>query len=156
MRCHNLLITITLLDFLQEILQAQTELCALRQPHWQALTHEVREHEEFHFLANFAVVTALGLLYHLQIFIEHLLLGEGDAVHTSHHRTLFVTTPICRTYRCYLDGLDRRSAHQVRATAKVGIITLCVSCDMTIFEFFNQLVFVGLATVGKELQCVGL
>ena len=60
MRRDNLLITITFLDFLQEVLQAQTECCSLRQPDRQTFAHHVAEHKEFEVLTDLTVVALLG------------------------------------------------------------------------------------------------
>ena len=72
----NLLITEALLYLAEHILQAQTQVGTLGEPHGKSLAHTVGEEEELHLLTNLAVVAFLGLFKHNEILIEHLLLGE--------------------------------------------------------------------------------
>ena len=153
---HHLLIAELLLNLLEEVFQAETEGCTLGHPHGKSLTYEVGEHEEFHFLTNLAVVATLGFFKELEVFIKHLFLGERDAVNACHLGALFVATPVGRTYAHHLECLDGSGSHQVRTTAKVGVSTLCVGRNLTVFEFFNEFVLVSLTTVGKELNSVSL
>jgi len=44
----------------------------------------------------------------------------------------------------------------VRAAAEVRVVSLCVSGDVSVFQFGNQLVLVSLSAVAEELQGVGL
>ena len=156
MRSDHFLIAIALLDFAKEILQADTECSSLRKPHWETLTHTVGEEEEFHFLTNLAVVALLCLFQFEQILVEHLLLREADAIHTSHHWALLVATPISSGNRKHFHSLDRSGVHEVRTTAKVGVVALGVCRDMSIFEFFNEFILVALTSVAKELQSICL
>ena len=155
-RSDYLLIAITLLYLLEEVFKAETEGGSLGKPHGKSLTHTLREHEETHFLTNLTVVALLSFFKHLQILFKHLLLGEGDGIKASHLGTLLIATPVGRTYRKHLAGLDGGCIQHVRATAKVCERSLGVGGDVTIFQIFNQLVLICLATVTKELQGIGL
>ena len=154
MRSHYLLIAIAFLYLFQEVFQTQAQSRTLWQPHRKSFTYKIREHEEFHFLTNLAVVTTLSFFKHLKILVQHLLLGEADTIDACHHRTLFITTPISRTYSRHLNSLNRSCAQQVRTTAKVCIVTLRIGSDMSVFQFFNQLILISLTTFSKELNSI--
>ena len=156
MRRHHLLVAKALLDFLEEIFKAQTQSRTLRQPKRKTLSYEFGEHEEFHLLANLAMVATLGFFKKLEILIKHLLLREGDTVDTRHLRTLFIATPVGGTYSHHLDSLDGSGRHQVRATAKVRILTLGIGGDMAVLKFFNQLILIRLSVLSEELKRVSL
>ena len=155
-RRHHLLVAVALLDFLQEVFEAQTECGAFRQPHGQALAYEFGEHEEFHFLANLAVVAALGFFEELEVFVEELLFRETDTVNAGHLRAFLVATPIGRANGHYLHGLNGCGVHQVRAAAEVGVCALRVRGDMSVFELCNKFVFIGLPVVAEEFERVVL
>ena len=123
-RCDYLLIVVRTKETTQEVLQAQAQLCSLWQPDRKTLTDTVREHKEFHLLTNLSVVALLSLLKHFEIFIEHLLLREGDTVDTCHLLTLSIATPESSSNAGYLDSLDSTRRNEVRTTTKVGEITL--------------------------------
>ena len=103
------------------------------------------------------MVALLGLFEHDEVFVEHLLLRERDAVDARHLLALGVSAPECAGHARYLDGLDESGGHQVRTTAKVGEVALRVGGDGAVFQVLcNVLALVGL-TVGLELlQRVGL
>ena len=123
-RCDYLLIVVRTEETTQEVLQTQAQLCTLRQPDRKTLTNTVREHKEFHLLTNLSVVALLSLLKHFEIFIEHLLLREGDTIDTCHLLTLSIATPESSSNAGYLDCLDSTRRNEVRTTTKVGEITL--------------------------------
>ncbi len=148
---HNLLIAITLLNFLQKVLQAQAQCCTLWQPHWQAFTYKVREHEEFHFLAYLAVVALLGFLQHGEILVEHLLLREGHAIDTCHLLTLCVTAPERASYARDLYSLYGAGRQQVRTLAKVGEIALCICGDGTILQVLGDMLHLILLSHSLKL-----
>ena len=153
---HHLLVAKALLDFLEEIFEAQTQRRTLRQPKRKTLTYEFGEHEEFHLLTNLAMVATLGFFQELEILIKHLLLGEGDTIDTCHLRTLLIATPVGGTNSHHLDCLDRSGRHEVRAAAKVRVLSLSIGGNMTIFKFLNQLILVSLSVLSEELKRVSL
>ena len=120
MRRNNFLISKALLNFAQVVLQTQTKLRSLGQPDGQTLAHLVGEHEEFHLLSDLAVVALLCLFEHDEVFVEHLLFGERDAVEALHLLAGSVATPEGSCHGGQLDGLDLARVHQVRTTAEVG------------------------------------
>ena len=156
MRSDDLLIAITALNLGEHVLQAVAQSGTFGQPQRQTLTHIVREGEELHLLANLAVVAFLGFLEHHQIVVEHLLLGEGDAIHAHQLRTLLVATPVSSGKRQYLDGLDGFGGGDVRATAQVGEIALLIGGDVAVFQFADKFALQRLSAVAKEFECVGL
>ena len=155
-RSDDLLIVVRLEHATKQLLQAQTQLCALRQPDGQTLADAVGEHEEFHFLADLAVVTLLGLFKHDEILVEHLLLGEGDAVDTCHLLALGIAAPESTCYAGDLDSFDGTRAHQVRTTAEVCEVALGVCSDGTVSEILlNVLHLIFLSVSLKLLDGVG-
>ena len=94
MRGNHLLIAVFLLNFAEELLQTVAQGGSLWKPQGQTGTHVLREREELHLLAELAVVALLGLLEENEIFVEHLLLGEGDAVDSDELVALLVAAPV--------------------------------------------------------------
>ena len=153
-RSNNLLIIVTCLNTAQEFLQTQTQCSTFRQPHRQAFTYCIREHEQIHFLTDFAMVTFLGFFQNNQIFIQHLFLRESNTVDTRHHLAVFMSTPVSTGYRHQFDSLNRRSSHQVRATAQIRKSTLRISSNVTIFQFRDQFTFISFSTITEFCQCI--
>ena len=103
------------------------------------------------------MVALLGFFEHDEILVEHLLLGECDAIQALHLFACSITAPESTGYRGQLDGFDLAGVHKVRTAAKVGKCSLCVCRDGAVLQvLFNMLALVGLAVGGKLLQCVGL
>src|SRR5574344_353361 len=152
----DFLITIALLNLAEEILQAKSKGSTFRQPHGKTFADALREHEEFHFLANLSVVTLLGFFKSHEIFVKHLFLWKRNAVDTGHHRTLLVSTPVgCRQGEKF-ESLDGGSGCEVRPFAEVDVVALGVGRDITVFKFGNQFVLVSLTLGSKELHYVCL
>ena len=155
-RSDYLQIAVTLLNLAQELLEAVAQGSALWQPQWQTGAHVLRESKEFHLLANLAVVALLGFFKQLQILVEHRFFRESDGIDAQHLLALFVAAPVSAGKRQYLDGLDRSSVRQVRATAQVGECALCVGGDVSVLKLADKFALIGLATVAEHLQRVGL
>ena len=151
MRSDNLLIAVVLLYLAQHVLQTQTQVGTLRQPYRQTLAHTVAEHEEFHLLANLAVVALLSLLQHHEILVQHLLLRERDTVDTSHLLAVSVAAPESTRHARYLDGLDSTCRCEVRTAAEVGKRALRVCRDGTVLKVLVDVLALILLTVGLEL-----
>ena len=94
MRRHHLLVTVTLLNFFQEIFQTQAQGRTFRQPHRQSFPNTFGEHEKFHFLSYLTMVALLGFFQQRQILVQHLLFRERNGIYASHLRTLLVSAPI--------------------------------------------------------------
>ena len=152
----HLLVAVALLNLLKEILQAQTQRRALREPDRQALAHHIAEHEELHLLADLAVVALLGFFQQLEIFLQHLLLGERDGVDSRHLRTLLVAAPVSGRGAEHLEGLDGRGGHEVRTATQIRESALGVGRDVTVFQVGNELVLIRLPLVAEELQRIAL
>ena len=155
MGSDNLLIAETLLNGAQHLLQTQTEVGALWQPYRQTLTHTLREHEEFHLLAYLAMVTFLSLLKHDEVFVEHLLLREGDAIETLQLCLAGIATPEGACDRGELDSLDDTCRNDMRSFTKVGEVALGVGGDRTILEVLVDVLHLILLSLCLEL-CYGI
>ena len=153
-RTHYFLIVVTSLDTAQEILQTDAQCSTFRQPHGKSLTYHIRKHEQIHFFTYLAMVAFFGFFQHCQIFIQHLFLWESNTINTRHLFAVFLPSPISTGYRKQLNSFDRCSRHQVRTTAKVSKRTLCISSNVTIFQFGNQFTFICLTSFSKFLQSV--
>ena len=84
----------------------------------------VAHHEQLHFLADLAVVAAGGLLHQLQVRVQLLLGGEGDAVDAGEHLVVLVALPVRAGLLGDLEGLQRLGVGQVRADAHVHVVAL--------------------------------
>ena len=80
----HLIVSEVFLNLAKHFLQTDAEVCTLWKPYRKSLSYPLREHEEFHLLSNFAMVAFLCLLKHKEVFVEHLLLRERDAIETLH------------------------------------------------------------------------
>ena len=101
------------------------------------------------------MVALLGLLEESQVFVEHLLLGEGDAVDAHELLALLVAAPVGAGERHYLYSLDRRGRRDVRTATEIGKRSLRICGDMPVFKFADQLAFIDFVAVAKHLQRVG-
>ena len=156
MRGDDLLVSVLLLDIAQELLQAVAQCGALRQPERKALTHALREGEQLEILAQLAVVALLGLLHHLEVLVEHRLLGERDAVDTREHLVLLVAAPVGSGYGGELQGLDIARIGNVRSAAEVRERTVRIEGDGAVLEVRDELDLVLVALLGEGLQGLGL
>ena len=103
------------------------------------------------------MVAFLCLFEHYEILIEHLLLGERDAIQTLQLLLRSITTPEGTCHIGQFDSLDGTCVYQVRATTKVGERTLCICSDGTVLKILvNMLALVGLAVGSKLLQGISL
>ena len=148
-------VAISALNFGEHILQTVAQHSAFWQPQGQSLTHILREGEEFHLLAELAVVALFCFFEHHEIFVEHFLLGEANAIHAHQLRAFFIAAPIGTGNRQNFHCLNIFGVGDMRSFAKVGKITLCVGGDFAVFEFTNEFAFQGLSLVAKIAQCVG-
>ena len=89
-----LLVTILLLYLAEELFETVAQGCAFGEPQGQAGADVLRESEELHLFAELAVVAFLGFFEQHEVFVEHLLLGERDAVDSDELVALFVATPV--------------------------------------------------------------
>ena len=144
-RGDHLQVAVVLLDLAQELLQPLAQRGALGQPERKTHTHFRREGEEFHLLAEFAVVALLGFLEHGQVFVEHALLGEGDAVDAGELLVVLVTAPVGTGDVEQLDRLDDRGIAQVRTATQVGEGTVLVERDGAVLKVADQFALVLVA-----------
>ncbi len=105
-RGNHLLITVLLLHFPQESLQAVAQHRPLRQPQWQTGTYRLGKREQFHFLANLPVVPLFSLFHQNQPFIQHLLFRESNPVYPGQHLIVFVSPPVSTGQTGKFDGLN--------------------------------------------------
>ena len=155
-RGDDLLIAVLLLHVAQELLQTVAQCGALRQPERKALAHALREGEQFEVLAQLAVVALLGLFHHLEVLVEHRLLGERDAVDTREHLVLLVAAPVGSGHGGQLDGLDVARVGNMRAAAEVRERTVRIEGDGAVLEVRDELDLVLVALFGEGLEGFGL
>ena len=101
------------------------------------------------------MVAFLGLFKQRQILVEHLLLGEGDAVNAHQLLTFLVAAPVSAGKAHHLGGFDRSCGGKVRTAAEVGEITLSVSGNGAVFQLADKLAFIRLAPIAESLQRIG-
>ncbi len=101
------------------------------------------------------MVSFLGFLKQSQIFVEHLFLGEGDAVHAHQLLALLVAAPVCTRQAHHLGCLDGGGGGDMGSAAQVCERALRVGGDVAVLKFGNQLAFVDFAAVAEEFQGVG-
>ena len=101
------------------------------------------------------MIALLGFFQQNEIFVEQFFLRESNAIDTCHHLAVFLSTPVRSGNRSQLNGFDRCSVQQVRTTAQVGKGTLCISSDMSVFQFGYKLTLVCFATLSEHFQGVG-
>jgi hypothetical protein len=152
---YHLHIAILFLDFAQELLQAVAQGRAFGQPQRKALPNSVGEREKFHLLAEFAVVALLGFLEQDKILVEHLLLGERNAVYAHELLAFLVSAPVCACKGKDFDGLYRGGGGKVWPAAEVGEGSLCICGDMSVLKFAYEFALVVFATVAEHLERVG-
>ena len=155
-RGDDLLVAVLLLHVAQELLQTVAQCGALRQPERKTLAHALREGEQFEVLAQLAVVALLGLFHHLEVLVEHRLLGERDAVDTREHLVLLVAAPVGSGHGGQLDGLDVARVGNMRAAAEVRERTVRIEGDGTVLEVRDELDLVLVALFGESLEGFGL
>ena len=154
MRSHYLLVTIFLLDTFQEIFQLQTQLRTAWQPQRKTCSHCCRECKQFQLLTDLTMVAFLGFFHQYQVFVQHLLLREGDTVKTNQLFAFFVATPVCTGYAHYLNGFQVRGIRQVRTAAEVCKRTLRIGRNLTVFQLTDKLGFIFFTSVTKHFQRV--
>lgn len=116
---------------LDPALQRLDDARALRQQDGQALADNVDGREVFQLTAELVVVAPAGLLLLLQVFVQLLLLREGNAVDALEHLALRIAAPVSAAALRQLEGvcLDAAGAVQMRACAQVRELALRVERD---------------------------
>ena len=156
MRGDDLEIAVFGLLLPEEVLQGVAQGRALREPQGQARAHALGEGEEFHLLADLAVVALLGLFQHHQVLVQHGLLGEGDAVDAGELLAGFVAPPVGAGKGEDLHGLDDLGVTQMRAAAQVGELAVGIVSDGTVFQFGDEFLLVLVALLGEIGHGIGL
>jgi hypothetical protein len=82
--------------------------------------------EQIELLAELAVVALLGLLEHVQIGVQVLLLGPGGAVDALQLLVLRVAAPVGAGHLHQLEDLELAGGRHVRAAAQVDEIALAI------------------------------
>ena len=117
-------VAVIALNLSQEVLQPGPQGSTPWKPKRKARSYLLAECAQFKVLAQLAVVSLLGLFQHFQVLVKHALLREGYTVDTGELLALLVSPPVSAGYRGELDGLDYGCRHDVRASAKVGEVTV--------------------------------
>ena len=140
----------------EEILQDVAHHGAAGQPERQTQADAGGEGKQLHLLAQLTVVALLGLFQHLEILVQHALLGEGYAVDTGELLAVLVALPVCTGDGGQLNCLNIIDMLDVRTAAEVGKTTVLVECDGTVFQVVDEFHLVGVALLGKVLKGVRL
>mgnify|MGYP007121805942 CR=1 FL=1 len=101
------------------------------------------ECEQIEFLAELAMVAALGFFDTVQVFLEILGIGKGRCVDAGKHTVLFVAAPVRPGNGQQLERLHEPGIRNVRPTAQVNEIAVPVQGDGPVFEALDQLDLVG-------------
>ena len=154
-RRYHLLVSVAALHLHQEVLKPFAQVGALRQPERQPEADTLREGEQLHLLAYFAVVALLGLLQHVKVFVQLLLFREADCVDSRKLLALFIPAPVGSGKSGQLDRLDRPHVGQVRSAAKVHKAAAGVEGDASVFKILNEfrLIFIPLLfKIGQRVR----
>ena len=154
-RRNHLQISVLPLNLTQELLEAVAQSSTFRKPQRKTCADILGECEKFHLLAEFAMVALLGFLHECVVFVEHLLLGEADTIHTHKLMPRSVAAPVSTGKRSNLNGLYRCRIRQMRATAKVCECALCVCCYIAVFQFAYKLALIFLSPFAEHFQRIG-
>ena len=106
--------------------------------------------------AELAVVAFLRFFEQHQVFVEHTLLGEGDAINTGELLVVLVAAPVGTGDVQELDRLDDGGIAQMRAAAQVGEGTVLVKGDGAVLQVADQFALVLVALLGIFLERVRL
>ena len=102
-----------------EILDLVPDAGAAGMPDHEARAQLFVEAAEVHVLQKDAVVSSLGFLEVVQVFVELFLGREGHAVDTLQHRTMLVAAPVGAGHGEKLHGLHGARRFKVRSAAEV-------------------------------------
>ena len=126
-------------------------------PEDQAGAGFVLNAEKIEFLAELAMVAALGFLELVQIFVEFFLLDEAGAVDPLHLRIFFLALPVGAGDVHQLERLDASGGRNVRAAAEIDKFSGGVKRHHRLGGLFlDQLAFELLVRLAIELERFGL
>ena len=128
---QNVLIAQLPLLFLDIVLKDLPERIALGEEHGHSLAHQIMGHKEAQLPAQLPVIPHLRLFLLLQILVQLILFGEGDAVDALQGLPVGVAPPVGGVAGGQLDGiaLDPAGGVQMGAGAEVGEFALLVEGD---------------------------
>ena len=141
----------------QPVFHQLADDAALRVPEDQAGTGFVLNTEKIEFLAELAMVAALGFLDFVEIFVEVLLLDEADAINPLHLRIFFLALPVGAGDVGELERLDAPGGGNVRAAAEIYEFSGGVKRHQRLGGLFlDQLAFELLVRFAVDLDRVEL
>ena len=117
------------LFFLDIVFQLLPDRVASGQEHGQAPAHQLVGHKQAHFLADLPVVSGLGLLLLLDVLLQLLVGGEGNAVDPGEHLVVGVVLPVGAGLLGDLKGLQALGVGHVGADTHINIVALLVEAD---------------------------
>ena len=150
-------IALLLLNVLHPALQQLNDARALRQQNGQALTDTFDGREVFQLTAELIVVALDRLCLLGQIFVQLVLLREGNAVDSLEHFALGIAAPVGSTALRELEGvgLDASGGVQLRAGAEVCELALGIERnDGILRQIVDQLDLVRLAEAFHIGDCL--
>ena len=140
----------------EEVFEDGAEHHALGQPEGHAGGDVFMEGEQAQFLAEAAMVAALGFFEGVQMILEGLFVTEGGAVDAGEHGALLVAAPVGAGHGEELEGLHGAGAGDVRTAAEVEEVAAAVQGHGVGVELFDDLDLVALALAFEESDGVGL
>ena len=120
MRGNDRKIAVLILLLAKEFLKLEPHHGTPGEPERKAHSNAGGEGKEFHLLPKFAVIPLLGFFQDDEIFIEHGLLGEGDAVNPGELAAGLISAPVGSCQSGQLDGLDDLGVAKMGSPAQVG------------------------------------
>ena len=140
----------------EEVFEHGAQHHALGQPEGHAGGDVFMEGEQAQFLAEAAMVAALGFFECVQVFLEGLFVAEGRTIDAGQHGALLVAAPVSASHGEQFEGLHSAGAGDMRAAAEVEEVAAAVQGHGVGFEFFDDLDLVDLALAGEEGHGFGL
>ena len=102
------------------------------------------------------MISFLGFLQHVEIFLEFLLLRECNGIETSHLLTFLIPSPVSTCQAHYLDGFDVASMWNVRPSTQISKITLFIEGNLPILQVLDQLYLIWIFLFCKIIQRLSL
>ncbi|MCY1541359.1 hypothetical protein D9M68_770440 [compost metagenome] len=84
------------------------------------------------------MIAFLRLFDHLQVFCQLTGLWKSNPVNACQLFFGFIPSPVCTSHIHEFNGFNKTGIRDMRATAQIGEITLCIERDLTIFQTIDQ------------------
>src|SRR5687767_8309339 len=98
------------------------------------------------------MIALLRFLQHFQMLLEHLRLGESDAINTRELLVVRISFPVCTCDVQKLDRFNVARARNVRSATEISKLALFVESDFAICEIGEQVELVLIALFSEILH----